>query len=144
MNPPVIGAHVPTRGGLVSAIAAARERGAQAAQVFVSNPRAWAGPRHSEQAAEGFRNAWRDSGLGPLVAHAPYVVNIASANPEFLLRSRELGARSVEACELLGIEGFVVHAGSGGVSAEPAVALRRAAESLRHIVEASTGRTRGS
>lgn len=141
MDPPVIGAHVPTRGGLVSAVEAARERGAQAVQLFVSNPRAWAGPHDTERVAEGFRNAWRRSGLGPLVAHAPYVVNIASANPAFLARSRSLGSRSVEACELLGVEGFVVHAGSGGAD-EPAVALERAAASLREITSASTGATR--
>jgi deoxyribonuclease-4 len=109
--------------------------------MFVSNPRAWAEPRHTGPAAEEFRREWALSGLGPLVAHAPYVVNIASSDPRFLERSRTLGARSVEACELLGVEGFVVHAGSGGAD-DPAVALERAAESLRDIASASTGRTK--
>ena len=81
-----IGAHVPARGSLLSAITAARECGAEAVQVFMSNPRAWAGPRIARAEAEQFRASWLESGLGPLFAHAPYVVNIASPNPEFVQR----------------------------------------------------------
>ena len=75
-----IGAHVPTRGGLLSAIGAAERCGAEAVQIFISNPRGWAGSRVSHQAAEEFCSAWKDSGLGPLFVHASYLVNIASPN----------------------------------------------------------------
>ena len=127
-----IGAHVPTRGGLRSAIDAARECGAEAVQVFISNPRAWAAPNISRAEAEGFRAAWLESGLGPLFVHAPYLVNIASPNPEFLLRSVDLARRSVAAAAAVGAAGFVVHAGSGGPD-EPAAALERAAATLQTV-----------
>ena len=127
-----IGAHVPARGSLLSAITAARECGAEAVQVFVSNPRAWAPPRITNAEAEQFRAAWLESGLGPLFAHAPYVVNIASPNPEFVQRSIDLARRSVAAASAVGAVGFVVHAGSGG-PAEPEEALGRAAAALRAV-----------
>jgi deoxyribonuclease-4 len=107
-------------------------RGADCAQLFVSNPRGWAGPRTSSEDAEAFRGAWTASGLRPLVAHAPYLVNIASPNREFLAKARALAASTVRACDALGIDLLVVHAGSGGPG-EPAAALERAALTLRLI-----------
>lgn len=127
-----IGAHVPTRGGLLSAIRAARECGADAIQVFISNPRAWAPPRISAKEADAFREAWAESGLGPMFVHAPYVVNVASPVPDFLERSIDVVRRSMAAAALVGANGYVVHAGSGGPG-EPAEALHRAASALRAV-----------
>ncbi len=125
-----IGAHVPTRGGLLSAIEAAKGCGAEAVQIFISNPRGWAAPRISHHQAEGFREAWKASGLGPLFVHAPYLVNIASPDPDFLTRSVELARASIATCSAIGADGFVVHAGSGG-DAEPHEAFERAVATLR-------------
>jgi len=127
-----IGAHVPTRGGLLSAIRAARECGADAVQVFISNPRAWAPPRISGKEADAFREAWGESGLGPLFVHAPYVVNLASPVPQFLERSIDVVRRSVAAASSVGANGYVVHAGSGGPG-EPAEAFHRAVSALRAV-----------
>ena len=127
-----IGAHVPTRGGLLSAIRAAGECGADAIQVFISNPRAWAAPRISAKEADAFREAWAQSGLGPMFVHAPYVVNLASPVPEFLERSIDVVRRSVVAASSVGANGYVVHAGSGGPG-EPAEAFRRVVSAMRAV-----------
>jgi deoxyribonuclease-4 len=127
-----IGAHVPTRGGPLSAIRAAQECGAEAVQVFISNPRAWAPPRISRKEADAFREAWRESGLGPLFVHAPYVVNLASPVPEFLERSIDVVRSSVAAASRVGANGYVVHAGSGGPG-EPAEAFHRAVSALQAV-----------
>ncbi len=129
-----IGAHVPTRGGLLTAIEAAKGCGAEAVQIFISNPRGWAAPRITREEADAFREAWKGSGLGPLFVHAPYLVNIASPNPEFLVRSVELARASIAACSAIGADGFVVHAGSGGPG-EPQEAFERAVATL----QAATG-----
>jgi len=127
-----IGAHVPTRGGLLSAIRAARECGADAIQVFLSNPRAWAPPRISRKEADAFRQAWGESGLGPMFVHAPYVVNLASPVPEFLERSIDVIRQAVAAASSVGANGYVVHAGSGGPG-EPAESFRRTVSALRAV-----------
>ena len=126
------GAHLRTPGGLRTAADEARAIGADAVQLFLSNPRAWAGPRI--ETAERFGAAWREAGIGPLYAHAPYLVNIASPNLGFHARSLELVARSVAACEVVGAAGFVVHAGAGGPG-EPSAARERAAGLLRSALE---------
>ena len=136
-----IGAHVRRGSGALSGVVAAcHERGAQAAQIFISNPRGWAPPRVGEDDASGFRKEWAESGLGPLVAHAPYLVNIASPNPGFLQKSRVLTRATVRACDDLGVDMLVLHAGAGGASDRPA-AVTRAAETIR-IATAEAARVR--
>src|SRR5204862_6659890 len=86
----IIGAHVRTKGGIFSAPELAKAEGADAVQLFASNPRQWRGPNVSDERAAEFRAAWKESGLGPLYLHAPYLVNIASPDPEFHHQSVEL------------------------------------------------------
>jgi deoxyribonuclease-4 len=130
------GAHV-RRGSLATTgvVEECRRRGADCAQVFVSNPRAWAPPSISDETAARFREAWAAEGLGPLAAHAPYVVNIASPNRGFLARSRTLARRTVQGCDRLGVDLLVVHAGASGDGS--AGARRRAARTLRETAAAA-------
>lgn len=134
-----VGAHLRAPGGLRGAVETARAVGAEVAQLFISNPRAWSGPR--VETAEKFGAAWRDGGIGPLFVHAPYLVNIASPNPEFLQKSLALCVQSVRACGVLRADGFVVHAGAGGPG-EPAEAVERSAALLQAILEQTPDDTR--
>jgi deoxyribonuclease IV len=133
-----VGAHLRRQGriGIHGALEGTQERGGDCAQLFISNARGWAGPRVSDEDAATFRRSWETAGLGPVAAHAPYLVNIASPNPEFLRKSRELAVSTAEACDRLGISILVVHAGAGGPG-EPSDALARAAETLRIADDAS-------
>jgi len=134
-----IGAHLRTPGGLRTAIDTARDVGAECVQLFISNPRAWSGPRL--ETADRFGTEWREGGVGPLFVHAPYLVNIASPNPEFLQKSLNLCVQSVRACAVLRAGGFVVHAGAGGPG-EPEPAIERAADTLRAILAETPDETR--
>jgi deoxyribonuclease-4 len=134
-----VGAHLRTPGGLRTAVQNAREVGAEVVQLFISNPRAWSGPRL--ETAEALGADWRAGGVGPLFVHAPYLVNIASPNPEFVAKSLELCRRSVAACGVLEASGFVVHAGAGGPG-ELADALERATAVLRAVLAETPDRTR--
>ena len=134
-----IGAHLRTPGGLRNAVDAAREVSAEAAQLFLSNPRSWSGPRL--ETAETFGEAWREGGIGPLFVHAPYLVNIASPNPEFLQKSLSLCVQSVRACGVIEAGGFVVHAGAGGPG-EPGQSVERSAAVLQAILAETPDTTR--
>jgi deoxyribonuclease IV len=134
-----IGAHVPTRGGLQGAIESARSCGAEAAQIWGSNPRAWAHPHVPTEAARRFGQDWREAGLGPLFLHAPYMVNVASPDPGFRRRSVDLARATVALAEAIGAAGVVVHAGSAGPGSDRAAGLERATSSLTSIAgEAET------
>ncbi|MBA3552986.1 MAG: deoxyribonuclease IV [Actinobacteria bacterium] len=128
-----VGAHVPTRGSLMGAIDSAHACGAAAAQIWGSNPRAWAHPNVPEASVKAFRSAWAAASIGPLFLHAPYMVNIASPNDGFRQRSVDLARATVELAEGSGAAGIVVHAGAAGAGTARATGLRRAAGSLLAI-----------
>jgi deoxyribonuclease IV len=132
-----IGAHVPTRGRLMGAIDSASACGADAAQIWGSNPRSWAPPSIRRAEAEEFGRAWREAKLGPLVLHAPYMVNVASPNPGFRRRSVDLARATVGLAEAIGAHGVVIHAGSAGAATDPLVALDAAASSLVAIADSA-------
>jgi deoxyribonuclease-4 len=130
----ILGAHVRRRQtGIAGAIEEADARGADCLQIFISNPRAWAGPRYDDAESERFREALAASGLVPCVAHLSYVGNVASWDPATLLRTRELLIETVHASDALGVQVLVVHAGAGGPQ-DRGAALRTAAESFRLAV----------
>jgi deoxyribonuclease IV len=129
-----IGAHIRTHGGLPSVVPGAVAVGAEAVQFFASNPRNWRHPNVTDEAAAEFRGAAKANGIRSAYLHSPYLVNIASPNPEFLRKSVELSRASLAAADALGAAGLVVHAGAGGTG-EPAEALERAARSLDAIAE---------
>lgn len=134
----ILGAHVRRRQtGIAGAIEEAVARGADCLQIFISNPRAWAGPRYDDAQIQGFRDALAASGLSPCVAHLSYVGNVASWDPTTLRRTRELLIETVHATDALGVDLLVVHAGAGGPQARGA-ALRVAADSFRVAVQEAT------
>jgi deoxyribonuclease-4 len=130
----LIGAHVPTRGrGPAGAVQSARHVGADAIQLWGSNPRAWRPPAIRTGDVEAFREALRDSGVRAVFLHAPYMVNVASPDERFRARSVDLARATVAMAEALGTDGVVVHAGAAGAATEREVALHRAAASLTAV-----------
>ena len=133
-----IGAHVPTRGRFARAIDAAEQCGAQTIQVFVSNPRAWAPPRVIDDDAREFAERRLAARIAPAFGHTTYLVNIASADPDFWQRSVELARLEMAAVGVLGLDGLVVHAGAGGPG-ERGAAVERAAQAVHAIVGEGDG-----
>lgn len=109
-KPSPIGCHVPSSGHLSGLIYAERA-GAQALQVFVSNPRGWAQPKPTPAADATFAERCAHQRL-PVFVHAPYLVNLASPTPATRLRSVEAIQHSLSRGALLGAQGVVLHAGA--------------------------------
>jgi deoxyribonuclease-4 len=112
-----IGRHLPTSGGLVRTLEAARELGCETIQIFVSNPQAWADPRQRQDAGI-FVETSRELGISPVVAHAKYLINLASTSPEQRDLSVSALAHELAAAGALGVDLVVVHAGSHGGDGE--------------------------
>jgi deoxyribonuclease IV len=112
-----IGRHLPTSGGFGKTLKAARELGCETVQIFVSNPQGWAVPVPRRD-AETFVEGTRELGVSPVVAHAKYLINLASTDEEL----RDLSVRSLAhelvAAGTLGVDHVVVHAGSHGGDGE--------------------------
>jgi deoxyribonuclease-4 len=134
-KPSPIGAHVPVRGGLVrGALGYAERVGADAVQVFVSNPRGWAGAPGSEREDAAFRETCAHRRVTSFV-HAPYLVNLASPNPLTRERSVEAVRHTLHRGTRLGAAGVVVHAGSAITGERRDEALRAVRESLLPLLD---------
>jgi deoxyribonuclease-4 len=128
----MLGSHVSCAGGLSQAIFRAQSLGCQCVQIFVSSPRAWpsehklipfqakAGAKKLKSTVEGseeseehsFHQALTDAGLQFALAHACYLINLAS--PDRALWERSVEALCVEwkRAEQLQLSGLVLHPGS--------------------------------
>jgi deoxyribonuclease-4 len=83
-----------------------------AIQVFVKNANQWQGKALGDPEVEAFRAAHAGSAVGPLVAHASYLINLCSTDPALLERSRNALADELERSHRLGVHGLVLHPGA--------------------------------
>src|SRR6267378_4360841 len=113
-----IGIHTSITGSYLNALEAARKLGCNALQIFSASPRMWQGgpSRIPESDAAAFRARRTDLGLGPLVIHANYLINLAGTQP--MLRTRSIQAFQDELIRAvsLGADFLVVHPGARGES----------------------------
>src|SRR5258708_383695 len=109
-----IGIHTSITGSYLNALEAAHKLGCNALQIFSASPRMWQGgpSRIPESDAAAFRARRTELGLGPLVIHASYLINLAGTQP--MLRTRSIPAFQDELIRAvsLGADFLVVHPGA--------------------------------
>ncbi len=112
---PRLGAHLSAAGGWHRAVEAAAQLGCESVQLFLRPPGRWELPARASSQVEAFRAALASSPVaGAVFAHAPYLVNLASADPGLASRSVLLLVEELALARELGLAGVVVHPGSGG------------------------------
>lgn len=120
-----MGAHLSAAGGWHRAVEAALQLGCDAVQLFLRPPGRWAGPAVTGEKIGSFRQVVVGSPLEAAVfAHAPYLVNLASEDPELARRSLETVVEELDLAARLGIAGVVLHPGSAGTGSRNAAATR--------------------
>ncbi len=125
-----IGRHLQTSGGLHKTVERARELGCETVQIFVSNPQGWALPApRSDKELAAFAEGVREAGIYPVVAHAKYLINLASKDDAQRERSIEALAGELALAGSTGVDLVVVHCGSHGGQGEEK-GLRRLAEGV--------------
>lgn len=75
-----IGCHLSASKGLLAAARAAKGIGANTFQFFTRNPRGGKAKAADPEDARAFLAFARENGIGPVVAHAPYTLNLCSAS----------------------------------------------------------------
>ena len=132
---PPLGVHVSVAGGLTAAIERAEELRCTAIQIFVKNASQWRGKETTDEEAAAFRAARAGSRVGPLLAHASYLINLCAGGPELLEKSRQALADELTRCARLGVDGLVVHPGAH-VGAGEEAGIECAAASLDAVLAA--------
>ena len=125
-------------GGVHRALERAHSIGCPTLQMFVKNNNQWKGKPLTDEDVTAFRQARTDTGIGPVVVHDTYLINLCAVDPEILKKSRAALKDELDRCERLGIEYLNFHPGSHmGAGEEEGV--KRIAESLNVIHEQTKG-----
>jgi deoxyribonuclease-4 len=86
-------------------LAAAEADGADAVQFFLGNPQSWKKPKPRDDA-----DRLRKSTM-PLYVHAPYLINVASANNRVRIPSRKILQDTCDAAAAIAATAVIVHGG---------------------------------
>lgn len=111
-----IGIHTSIAGDLVHSLDTARKLGCNALQIFSASPRMWpsAAARIPDADAKRFRASRSEQGLGPLVIHGNYLINLAAAQPMLRVRSVQAFHDELLRAAALGADFLAVHPGARG------------------------------
>ena len=130
----MLGAHVPTAGGLHLAPERGRAIAAEAIQVFTRNQVQWAARAVGGREAAAFRKAVAANGIRAVLAHGSYLVNLGTPDRGARRKSRDAFVGEMRRCHALGIPRLVFHPGAHMGAGEEA-GLRLVAESLNHALD---------
>lgn len=130
-----LGAHLSAAGGAWRAVEVAAAATCEAVQLFLRPPGRWAATASARDEAVRFRQAALTNGVdGRCFAHAPYLLNLASADDGLRERSRQVLVEELQRAGRLGLAGVVLHPGSAGIGGDRLAAEDRCRESLASAV----------
>jgi deoxyribonuclease IV len=98
-------------GGLPRAVERGIVHGCDAMQIFAKNANQWRGRQLPPEEIRAFRRLVKESGITPVVSHASYLINLASANRGLRAQSMEAMGDELDRAEALGLLGVVLHPG---------------------------------
>ena len=138
VRPVLYGAHC--SGGIKKALDRAGELDVDALQLFVQSPRAWRFPDHDPADVEAFRDRRVELGIGAVLVHALYLVNLASPNDELYEKSVATMSSTLDAACAIGADAVIFHVGSH-LGAGLEAGLGRAAPAMEQILGHSSETT---
>lgn len=135
-----VGCHVSIAGSIDKAVDRAEKIGCDTFQVFTGNPRGWNVKPIEDETAAKFREKVGASGISPVVAHMPYLPNLASPKEELYGKSCGVLLRELGRCHALGIPYLVTHPGSHLGSGREG-GIERIAGAIDSVLDSDSGNT---
>jgi deoxyribonuclease-4 len=109
---PRFGSHLSVAGGLHKAIATAVELGLDTVQIFTKNNNRWDAKPLLQAEIDHWTRDWKASGMEQPIAHASYLINLASPDDVLWNKSVEAMVVELDRANQLKLEGVVVHPGA--------------------------------
>ena len=134
------GAHVSSSGGIDTAIGRIEAIGGDCVQVFTQSPRMWRPTNHKPEAIARFKERRREAGIGGVVCHALYLVNLATTNDELYEKSIAAMRATVDAACAIEADAVIFHVGSH-LGAGFEAGLERTCAALAQVLERCAGDT---
>jgi deoxyribonuclease IV len=107
-----IGAHMSVAGGVSMAVDRAELHACEALQIFAKNANQWRGKPLDPAEVRRFRRRVEETGIGPVVSHASYLINLATTAPALRDQSLTAFIDELDRAHALGLLGVVIHPGT--------------------------------
>src|SRR5262249_8141167 len=107
-----LGAHMPTKGGVPTALIQGRRIGCEVVQFFVKNNMQWFGKPYGRQVVTDFASELADSPFSIVFGHTGYLINLASPPGDNRDRSLKSLVQEIQFASELGLPFLVMHPGS--------------------------------
>jgi deoxyribonuclease-4 len=107
-----LGAHVSSSGGIHTAIDRIEEMGGESVQVFTQSPRTWRPTNHDPANFERFKERRAEAGIGGVVCHALYLINLASPDDALYGKSVAALENTLDVGCAIDADAVVFHVGS--------------------------------
>ena len=137
---PLLGAHISIEGGFEKALERGESIGCTAIQIFTKSNRQWQAKPITQEEANLFKETLKKTNIQYVMAHASYLINLASDKEA--TRNRAIGAltKELDRCHMLGIKHLVLHPGSHVKQGEE-VGLQYVIEGISKAFEGSDNTT---
>jgi deoxyribonuclease-4 len=135
-----IGAHVSSSGGIHTAIDRIEGFGGDSVQVFTQSPRTWRPTNHAPANFDRFKQRRGEAGIGGVVCHALYLINLASPRDDIYEKSVSALGNTIDVACGIEADAVVFHVGSHLGSGFEA-GLERVVPALRAALERCSKRT---
>jgi len=137
-----IGAHTSAAGGVHNALYEGQKIGATTIQLFTSNQRQWNSRPIPDSEITLWQQAQEETGIGKVMSHASYLINLGSPDPDVLSKSRQAFHDELKRCHALNIPYLNFHPGAATGSSENEC-LQTIIDSLLQMEKAAAeGKTR--
>ena len=125
-------------GGVGNAFLEGKKVNCDAIQIFTKSSRQWASKPYTKEEIEQFHINRKETGIGAVVAHDSYLLNMGS--PDTALRTRSVAAfiDELERCEVLGVTNLIAHPGAH-VGAGELDGIKTIAKSMDEVHKACPG-----
>jgi deoxyribonuclease IV len=121
-------------GGLPLAVERARVHRCDALQIFTKSSSQWRARTLPPAEIAEFRDRVEQASIGPVVAHASYLINLATTEPVLRERSVIAFGEEIDRAEALGLLGVVIHPGSYTTGTEDE-GIRLVADAVRGVLQ---------
>ncbi|MGH3051935.1 MAG: deoxyribonuclease IV [Gaiellaceae bacterium] len=136
----LFGAHVSTSGGIHTAIDRIEDIGGEAVQIFTQSPRTWRPTNHPPENIERFKARRAEAGVGAVVCHGLYLINLAAPDDAIYEKSVATLQNTVDVACAIEADGVVFHVGSH-LGAGFEAGLERVLPAVERVLERCTDTT---
>ena len=130
----MLGSNVPTIGGFHTGFKWGDKWGCEVIQIYITLSRRWNVSALTKEEISKFKMAWQESSVKEVVAHVPYLVNLASPDKKLYQKSIERLLTEISRAIKFGVSLLVLHPGSYGNSKKEE-GIKRVIEALNSVLQ---------